>query len=95
MDNSLAKFECIICFEEKDPHILPCGHSGCSDCLENLKTLKGECHICKTKLLPETIVSKNIELCYVLESLKPKPKPENRETTFWSNLILNANIELV
>ena len=95
MDKDLELFECEVCFEVgKDPYILPCGHSGCFDCLNSIKDTTRQCHMCRSELNSKSIISKNIDLCHILENIKLKRKSENQDTTnFWSNLILNADIQ--
>ena len=37
--------ECVVCFEEKNPLVLPCGHTVCFSCIQLLK--KSFCPMCR------------------------------------------------
>ena len=58
-----GKYECGICFEEKDPFMTLCSHSGCEECLKIIK----ECHICRKPFPKGFKPIKNIELLNFLD----------------------------
>ena len=53
--------ECKICFEkfdecERKPFtLIPCGHTFCIFCIENLKHMKNDCPLCRKQILSETL----------------------------------------
>lgn len=80
-------FECPICFNEKDPFILPCGHNVCENCIKSLKTTK-KCHECRAQISHKLIASKNFLLIRALEIIKILiQRPTEITEIFWENFI--------
>ena len=80
-------FECPICFFEKDPCVLPCGHNICEDCFKSLKNPK-HCHECRALILPTYKPCKNFLLLKALSIIKDLgQKPKETPEIFWENFI--------
>lgn len=92
----VGTFECPICFYEKDPCMLPCGHNACGDCIKSLKTPK-QCHECRSLVPNEYKICKNFLLIKALKLIKELIQQQaEAPEIFWENFItskiLLANI---